>query len=149
MTLILEIRVNFTGIHPFSCRAGDLSGLSVGLAWASPCLPIYLSPFTPSVVSRYLLMCPVCRLIQWSAVTSHYQSEPLYQVLILAVSVSAELLWTVADWAQRGGSGLGGAGGWGCCRGVIFRKCWRHRSMRGRQRSAGPLLTKCLSYRKQ
>lgn len=85
---------------------------------ASPCLPIYLSPFTPSVVSQHLLTCPVCRLIQWSAVTSDYPSEPLYQVLILAVSVSAELLWTVADWAQRGGSGLGGARG-GCVAEVL------------------------------
>lgn len=38
---------------------------------------------------------------------------PLSSVNFSRFSVSAELLWSVADWAQRGGSGLGGARGGG------------------------------------
>lgn len=92
----------FTGIHPFLCGAGDLSAQSFGLVWFGlsltmlPHLPFYLS-FICSFVSQYPLVCPISRLILWSAVTSECQSEPLVLALILAVSVAAELLWTVAD----------------------------------------------------
>lgn len=78
-----------------------------GLVWFGlsltmlPHLPFYLS-FICSFVSQYPLVCPVSRLILWSAVTSECQSEPLVLALILAVSVAAELLWI----AERGGSGL-------------------------------------------
>lgn len=111
-----------------------------GLAWASPCRPIYLSPL---FVLLSLNIYSISRLILRSAVTSECQSEPLVQALILAISVAAELLWTVADgWREV-------AQGWGWGGGVIFRKCWRHRNMQGRQHSAEPLLTKCKTYRKQ
>lgn len=64
-----------------------------------PHLPFYLS-FICSFVSQYPLVCPVSRLILWSAVTSECQSEPLVLALILAVSVAAELLW-IADGGER------------------------------------------------
>lgn len=146
MTSALEIRINLTRLPPFLRGASDSNALNIILVW--PELHQYFNHSTyPSfaLLSLHIfsrVLSPSCSWVPAGHMS--YQSQALVQDLILAVSV---------PW--RSGCGLSltgwerwlGAGAWS--RGVIFRKCWRHRNMRGRRRHAMPPLTQGETYRKQ